>query len=231
MARLASSLDVRVPLDEALRRLTAAAVDAVPRVDYASVTVRHPGGGLETRAPTDPLVAELEEIQYDLRSGPCYDAAVGDDNYLVSFDLEHDPRWPQYGPRAAERGIRAQLSVQLADDDHHRAALNLYARRPHAFDHVNIEVAELFASHAALVMGFAQTMEHVSQLVDSRQVIGQAIGIVMERYQLDEERAFSFLTRTSQQSNVKLRAVAADIVAGMNRRNMLRPDQPPQNQT
>jgi GAF domain-containing protein len=213
MAELAAAVDIPSTLEQTLLVLTRGAVGAVPGAMHASITTRRPDGTLETAAATDPLVDKLDARQYDLREGPCY-AAATTETIMVSYDLAHDPRWPNYGPAASEAGVHAQLGVLLTDNGKGRSALNLYAARPHEFDADAIETAELFASHAAVAMGFVHTVSSLSRAVATRQAVGMAVGVLMERYQLDSERAFAFLTRTSQDSNVKLRDVAAQIVAG-----------------
>ena len=203
---------------QALKALTAGAVQAIPGADHASITTRHPNGELETVAASDPLIEALDARQFELREGPGYATATQETN-TVSFDMERDARWPRYGPIAAQAGVHAQLGVLLADDRSARTALNVYAAKPHHFDDASVEVAELFASHAAVAMGFMKTVQSLGEAVTTRQVIGEAVGIVMERYQIDDERAFQFLVRTSQHSNVKLREVAAQIVARHNSRH------------
>ena len=220
MADLAAAIGTPSDLDQTLLILTRGAVDAIPAADHASISSRRADGTLETLAATDPLVEKLDATQYELREGPCY-AAATTEPLMVSYDLARDPRWPNYGPAAADAGVRAQLAVLLTEDGRTRSALNLYAARPHEFDADAVETAELFASHAAVAMGFVRTVSTLSQAVASRQVVGMALGVVMERYQIDSERAFAFLTRTSQNSNVKLRDVAAQIVAGHDSRNRL----------
>ena len=200
-----------------LDMLTKAARDAIPGADYASITVVHEDGEMETIAPTDPLVILVDQIQAELREGPCYDAAT-EDAMFVSEDLRNDDRWPGYGPKAAAQGIAAQMGVDLHHPAPGRAALNIYSRRTWLFVDA-ADTAEMFASHASLVLGYAAATDQFQAALSSRKTIGQALGIVMERYTIDEERAFQFLTRVSQDSNVKLREVAADIVAGVNRRN------------
>lgn len=107
-------------------------------------------------------------------------------------------------------------------DLHHpggaRAALNIYSRRTWVFADA-IDTAELFASHTALALGYATARDHFQAALRSRKTIGQAIGVIMERYSINEDRAFQFMVRASRSSNVKVREVAADIVAGINRRN------------
>ena len=152
------------------------------------------------------------EIQAELREGPCFDAATEDQSF-VAEELANDPRWPRYGPRAAELGLHAQMGVALHAPLPGRAALNVYATRPWSFDG-GYDAAEVFASHASLLLGFGSTIDHYASALESRRAIGMAIGIVMERYRIDDDRAFAFLVRVSQDSNVKLREVAADIVSG-----------------
>lgn len=199
-----------------LETLTAAACQAMEKVDFASVTLVRADGAIETLAPTDDLALEADRLQYRLREGPCYDAAT-DDAMFIAEDLAHDARWPQYAPQAAALGIGAQMGLDLQAPHGERAALNLYSLDPQPFLD-DVPVAEVFAAQAALMLGFTNTLDQMSYALESRKTIGQALGIVMERYQIDEERAFAFLVRVSRDSNVKLRAVAADIVAGHNSR-------------
>ena len=206
---------------ESIEALTRAACDVVPGAAYASITIVHEDGHIETVAPTDPVVALVDQIQAELREGPCYDAAT-EDAMFIAEDLANDSRWPAYGPKAAGHGIAAQMGVDLHAPGPGRAALNFYATRTWLFVDA-ADTAELFATHASLVLGYASASDHFQTALKSRKTIGQALGILMERYSIDEDRAFHFLTRVSQDSNVKLRAVAADIVAGVNRRNAPRP--------
>jgi hypothetical protein len=218
MARLADTLSRPCDLDETLAALTLSARDTIPGVDYASITMIHPDGTITTRAATDPVVAQCDVLQYELREGPCFDAAT-EDRVFVSENLAEDARWPEYGPKAAALGIGAQMGLDLAPPgSKERAALNLYAQRTWLFVNA-FETAEMFASHASLVLGFAKTVDDFNTALDGRKVIGQALGIVMERYGIDEDRAFEFLVRVSKDSNNKLRIVADEIVSGVNTRH------------
>ena len=118
------------------------------------------------------------------------------------------------------------MAVLVVENGAGRHALNLYAAGDHEFGPDSVELAEVFASHAAVALDVVHTVGSLSRAVATRQVIGQATGVVMERYQIDSERAFAFLTRTSQQSNVKLRDVAAQVVDGHDGRTRPKPDQP-----
>jgi GAF domain-containing protein len=217
MDALAHTLTSPERTDQALLVLTEGAVHAIPGAGYASISQLERDGRLATVAETDPLIRVLDAHQYALREGPCYDT-VTDASFSVTLDLAHDPRWPRYGPLAARAGVHAQLAVLLSTSNGDRTALNVYSAEPHDFSHESIETAEVFASHAAVAMGFVHTIKNLGVAIGTRQTIGQAVGILMERYQIDERRAFSFLVRASSHSNVKLRDVAADIVTGLNRR-------------
>ncbi len=184
----------------------------VPRVQSASFTVAHLDGGMETVAATaDPLAAEADEAQKLRREGPCLDAARQRKTQLTG-DVKVDPRWPLYGPAAAELGVTSQLAVQVFSAGQSRVGLNLYSRHPDAFD-ASVHSAELFASLAAIALGFANSVADLDDALGSRSQIGQAIGIVRERYKLDEHEAFTFLVRMSQDSNRKMRVVAQEIIA------------------
>ncbi len=107
------------------------------------------------------------------------------------------------------------MAVELAPANSRRASLNLYSVRPVEMDDEMLEVARLFASSAGGALGLVQQVRQLEEAAESRRRIGQAVGIVMERYQLDEDRAFAFLVRLSQNMNLKLRAVAEQVVQGL----------------
>lgn len=197
-------------VDETLTLLTAMAVDSVPGVDFASVSLRRQAEPIETLAPTDPLAVAMDEFQYEFREGPCFEVATSEVVVLAN-DLASDQRWPTYGPQAVAVGVHSQLALVLLADRKQRAALNLYSRQRQNFDG-SLEIAELFAAQAALVMGFARTIKQLDQAMGARTVIGQAVGIVMERNGLDQAQAFHLLNRLSQESNTKLRVVAENLV-------------------
>lgn len=196
-------------LDATLEQITAAAVQLIPDVTYASVTVRHGDGRLETVSATDSLVLAADQKQYELHEGPCYDAAT-DTAQVVSPDLAADPRFPAYGPVAVQAGIRAQAAFRLFDHNSTQGALNLYSTRLGAFERA-ADTAELFRHQAAVAISYAHEISNLREALETRTTIGKAMGIVMERYGLNDERAFAFLTRLSQHRNVKLRLVAEEL--------------------
>lgn len=198
--------------DATLRSITAAAVEVLPDVDYASITVKHSDDSIDTVAPTDPLVVDVDAAQYRLKQGPCYEAATNT-VHVISPDMGADERFPEYGPYLVSKGIRAQAGLRLFDAPRSQGALNLYSHRVGAFEDFST-LAALFAHQAAVAIAYAQEISDLNDSVRTRGIIGQAVGIIMERYGLQDERAFAFLTRLSQHQNVKLRVIAAEIVAG-----------------
>ncbi len=198
-------------LDHTLSRITAAAVEALPDTDYASITILHADGQLETAAPTHELLWGVDAAQYELREGPCYEAAA-DAVHVAAPDLAHDERFPRYAASAVAAGIRAQAGIRLFDAPKSRGALNLYAREVGAFSDLGA-IGELFQHQAAMAIDYAREIHNLQAAVRTRGIIGTAVGIVMERYHLPDDRAFAFLTRLSQDGNVKLREVAERLIA------------------
>lgn len=213
--RLAEALEPG-DFDATLDSITSAAVEVLPDVDYASITVKHADDSIDTVAPTDELVLDLDAKQYELREGPCYDAAVTT-AHVIAPDIASDDRFPAYGPYVVSKGIRAQAGLRLFDAPASQGALNLYSHRTGAFEDFST-LANLFAHQAAVAIGYAREIADLNDALHTRTTIGQAVGIIMERYELNDERAFAFLTRLSQHRNVKLRLIAAEIVADVERR-------------
>lgn len=188
----------------------------VPATDLCGITLRRRRGRLESVTTSDPVAEQADELQYTLREGPCMEAALEVDHYLAE-DVAHDPRWPSWGPRAAELGIRSLISVQLPSDtlhDRHEplGALNLYARRPGAFGPEQLRVAQVFARHSANALAAARQLNGLEHAVGARHLIGAAQGVLRQRYDLDLDTAFEVLSRLSSQRNVKLRDLAAQVV-------------------
>lgn len=200
--------------DDTLSWLTHAVVDALFTVDYASISLRQ-SGGLATVGATDPLALKADSLQYELDEGPCVEA-VRQSAAVPSPDAASDLRWPSYAARVAELGMRAQAGLPIRSGAKALGALNLYSTRPGALDPIELERASGYAAQAATAMLLRRQVESLTQAVDSRSVIGQAIGLVMERFGLDQDRAMDYLVRLSQSSNVKLRQVARELVEHAN---------------
>ena len=216
-ARLLSKALTPGDLDHTLRQITTAAVEVLPMVDFASITVLHSDGKLGTAAPTDDVLLTVDAAQYELREGPCYQAAT-DSVHVVSPDLANDDRFPRYAGVAMSVGINAQAGIRLFDAPKSQGALNLYSTTLGAFKDFET-LSALFTHQAATAIAYAQEINDLQQAIHTRGTIGQAVGIVMERYKLNDERAFAFLTRLSQDHNIKLRRVAEEIVNDLDQRS------------
>lgn len=132
--------------------------------------------------------------------------------HFIVDDMEQDPRWPTWGPLAADLGLRSILATRLFTHGETHGALNLYSSDPRRFDEDDVAVAHVFGAHASVALAAARQEEHLRKAVDARHVIGQAQGILMERFDIDADRAFNVLRRYSQNRNVKLRAIAEEVV-------------------
>lgn len=215
LTEAAQSINSHRSLDETLDAIVRAAQQTVPSFDHVGISIVHgpnngDGGRIETRAGTGQLVWEVDELQYKLNEGPCYDA-ITNGGITVMDDIQTEQRWPQYVVEVGQLGLRAQMGLQLYTADGVVGGLNFYALSP-GVDPDAIQLAELFAAHAAIALGRARYEHQLKESVASRQAIGTAVGIIMERYRISESRAFQFLVRASSTSNVKLREVAQEVV-------------------
>jgi GAF domain-containing protein len=205
-------------LEETLHSIAEVARDSVPGIDEVGISTLQRGGDIRTRAATGDLVWELDRLQYTLGEGPCVDT-LRDADILIVPHIAEDTRWPNYVPAAVERGLRAQVAVKLyLDDEGTLGTLNLYSAGSEEIHPDAEAIVELFAAHAAIAMGNARERENLNEALHSRKVIGQAIGILSERYGMTEDRAFAFLIRASSTANIKLRDVAQGMVDDLNSR-------------
>jgi GAF domain-containing protein len=179
--------------------------------DDAGIMLVHARNQIETAAATSQRVGESHSLQIIHDEGPCLDAIDGNDHYS-SDDIRVDPRWAKWGPAVAELGLRSVLSLRLETKSRRYGSLNLYAERVGAFSQDDLAVATIFVRHASIAIANAHNEEGLQVAIDARKLIGQAQGILMERFDIDADRAFEFLRRQSQSHNVKLRYVAEWVV-------------------
>lgn len=202
-------------LDETLTQIVVAAVELVPGADAGGISLAEKDS-VTSRNPTAPGVTKLDQLQSELHEGPCISALdePAQDGVVLAGDLagEDAARWPRFSPQAVEAGYRSILSTQLQAGDGTRAALNLYAARAHAFNREARQTAALFASQAALLLYGSETARQLSRAIESRDVIGQAKGILIERLRIDDGEAFQVLVAASQDNNIKLVDVARWLV-------------------
>lgn len=187
------------------------AVAVVPACDFVGITMRRRHGPPESVATTHEAAIACDNLQYELDEGPCLDALADAESYLIE-DVRHDPRWPRWGPRAAEEGAGAILSVRLADDSQALGALNMYARTAGAFDRENVDLGMVFASHAAAALSATNLVSGLQTALQSRHLIGAAQGILIAQHQMSLEAAFEVLRRYSNHTNIPLREVARRVV-------------------
>jgi GAF domain-containing protein len=180
---------------------------------FGGITLIQAGGRkFMTVGATHPLVLRADQLQYELREGPCVDAAV-EIKSVHSGSLAEDPRWPTWGPAAAELGFHSIISAEVHGRGQRIGALNLYGGSSKAFSPDDVEMARMFAGHGAIALANARSEETLLQALETRTLIGQAQGILMERFDLDADHAFAVLRRYSQESNRRIGEIVAEIVA------------------
>jgi hypothetical protein len=192
----------------------------IPYADVVSVSLRTADGKLHTPMETNPVGIELDQLQNRYDQGPCLDAARKDGlAYTHSDDLATEPKWPQFGPAAAELGYVSVLSTALMPDaapPRQTGALNIYSHTPGTLgDEATRDRALLLSTHASLALARTQAI-HLAELreaqlrkaLTTRDVIGQAKGVLMQRRGISADDAFDLLRRTSQDLNVKLAELA-----------------------
>ena len=200
--------------EEALAAVTGLAVERIPGADWASIT-EGGRGRFATVATTDEAARQVDQIQYELGTGPCVDAILKDVTFRTG-DLRHDHRWPEFGRRAAdEYGVASMLSLRLyLENDDRIAGLNIYSTKPDAFDEHAEMVGTLLATHGSLAVTAAIDRAEATNLrralINSRD-IGTAMGVLMATYKVTRDEAFDLLRITSQRSNRKLVDIAAEV--------------------
>lgn len=215
LAEAARQINSSEDLDSVLGAIVRSAARSLPGVDHVGISIAHRGGQVETRAGTDQLVWELDALQYDLHEGPCA-YAIDVEPVVIANHLRHEQRWPRYVPHAIRMGVQAQMGLRLFIEDQTLGGLNVYATTTDTIDPDVAHAGQMFAAHSALALGRARRESQLTEAISSRQAIGQALGLVMERYRIDEDRSFQFLVRVSSTSNTKLRDVAAKLVTRAN---------------
>jgi len=215
LGRAAKEIHEASGVEETLDAIVRSARETLPDIDHIGLSVGYKDGRIETWAATDELVQTFDRMQYDVGEGPCVYAMEAETVVRVEH-ARHEQRWPLFIPQAVAAGLRSQLGVRLHVDEVEMAALNMYSTTSDTLDPDLEDFAELFASYASMALGHARREDQLNQALVSRRLIGQATGIVMERYGVDEVRAFRYLTRTSNDSNVKLRDLAQQIVSDTN---------------
>lgn len=209
-AEIAATLHQERTFDETVERVLEFALKAVD-CRYAGVIFVRRRSGIETIAATSPLISDLDQAQSELGEGPDIDVEEGRFSEVV-HDTLTDTRWPRWSAAAAELGVRSVLGARLYASSSQIGSLNLYDTRPHHFTIADRQVAHILARHAAIALDTKQDSENLWRAIDARKLVGQAQGILMERFDIDADQAFAVLRRYSQDHNVKLQEIAARLV-------------------
>ena len=216
--RLARVVLVGRELPDVLTEIVSIARPAIPGSEATSITLIRDERGF-TAAFDGQLAMDADQLQYDRGYGPCLDAGRSGEVFLVA-DMRKEERWPDYARGAAGLGVGSSLSIPLPFQGATIGALNNYARRPAGFGEADVALAEEVAAFVAIAVvnaeGSARATDDVANMrraMESRSVIEQAKGILMERYKITSEQAFTLLTHASQRTNVKLREVAEELTS------------------
>lgn len=201
-----------VDLETALREINASSVASIPGARYGGITMVEEAG-INTLAATHDYATVLDDIQRDAHEGPCLSAAW-DQHTIRIDDLASETRWPRYRDAAIERTpVRSVISFRLFQEGSALAALNFYAESEGVFDEESVEVGLIFAAHTTVAWNLMRREHQFRSALASRDVIGQAKGVLMERFSIDAAAAFELLRKLSQQSNTKLVDVAERLIA------------------
>jgi GAF domain-containing protein len=212
-ARLAVELHDASGVEETVDAVVQFALQAL-NCTYAGVALYSRGSQAEIAAVTDPVVADVYDLQLTSELGPLV-TALRERTTVLIRDTTTDDRWPEWAAKVAALGVRSVLDVPLAIGDGNRSmvgVLGLYSPSPDAFSPDDEAIAHVLARHASVALASARHEESMAQAVDARKLVGQAMGILMERFDVDGDRAFAILKRYSQDTNTKLRDVAQQLI-------------------
>ena len=199
-------------VEETLASVTTAAVELIHGIDHADILLVDQER-YDSLASTDPVANQLDALQQRLQQGPCLQAAMADP-LIRCTDLRNEPRFPEFAAEATNLGIYSMLSFQLYTHSGGAGALNLLGRTPRALSPEAEALGAMLATHAALALAAVNTQHQFASALASRDHIGQAKGILMERFDFTAVKAFEVLRKLSQDTNVPLRDLAERVIRG-----------------
>lgn len=208
---LARELQAQPDPQRLLEDVVQAAVRLIPGCDEGSISVVLGRRTVTSEAASGELPRTIDALQAETGQGPCMDAAYKQVTVRVA-DMTTETRWPLFASRAAEAGAVGMLSIQLYVEGDDIGALNLYSHKAGAFTDESEHIGLLFAAHAATAYMGARDRSGLMATVTTRNLIGQAQGILMERYRVTADQAFALLSKASQDNNFKLRDMADRLV-------------------
>ena len=211
MAELARAVAAPRSAEDIYAEVTKAAVELIPGVDTAGILLITKGGKFESHGGTTDLPHELDELQHMLQEGPCMEAALND-VVVRTNDFREETRWPAYSAAVANLGVLSGMSFKLFTRERTAGALNLFGFQPTEWDSDRETTGLVLAAHAAAAVMSNRQGEQLQSALSTRDRIGQAKGIIMERYGVDEMRAFDMLRRLSQEGNTPLVDIATRVI-------------------
>lgn len=211
LGELARSLQKETDAENILGKIVRAAIDLIPGVEEGSISAVEGRRQVHSRAPSSETAARLDALQNETGQGPCLDVIYEEQTVRVP-DMGAESRWPKFAARAAEAGAGSMLCFQLYVECDNLGALNLYSTHVNAFTDESEHVGLLVAAHAAVGYAEAIKTEQLETALQSRDLIGQAKGILMERHKITADQAFGILTHASSRSNTKLHDIAEQTV-------------------
>jgi GAF domain-containing protein len=213
LARVSHAASQAETPQDALEAIVSSASGVVPGFDHLGICAIEKQGQVRIRAWSGAPVRDLDRLEDELGEGPCTSALdTGEDDLVL--DLRHERRWPTYVREAfMNHGVKSQIVQRLSGvEDQNIGVLNLCSTTRDEIDSDARAVAQVVAAHVSVAVAHALEVGQLRRALDTARSIGMAIGLLMERHQIDRDRAFTLLTRVSQNSNVRLRELAADVV-------------------
>jgi transcriptional regulator with GAF, ATPase, and Fis domain len=212
LATLAEGVSEAQSVDDTLLNVTTAVIDLIDGADSADVLViAGRRKQFRSHAATSDLPRHVDDLQEQAREGPCIDAATRSTVVRVD-DMETETRWPRFCPAAVESGVSSMLSFKLYTGRGTSAALNVFGKAANSFDDRDEEIGLMLATNAAVALQLANSRDQFQSALASRDIIGQANGMIMERFSVDAVRAFDLLKKLSQDSNTPVASICARLV-------------------
>jgi transcriptional regulator with GAF, ATPase, and Fis domain len=211
LSELARDLEMAKDTKAVMLRIVTAAVDEIEGAIGSAITLLT-NGKITSPVHSDPLAEQVGQIQATTKSGPCVETSR-DEITIRSDDLNKESRWPEFTSQALELGVQSVLSFQLFVEGDSMGALDVYGGRINAFDTEAENTGLLLASHAAIAMAASRDITNLKLGMENRDIIGQAKGILMERFKIAPHEAFDLLVMASQSTHRKLREVADELAA------------------
>ena len=204
-------------LEPTLMGIGRLAVSTIPSCEEAGVTLEK-GGQVSMRVTTGPTAEKVDSYQYEIEEGPCVAAADSHKPVLIE-DMAKEDRWPRFASLAASQGVKSLYAIPMILNEEMIGVLNLYSV-DNAFGPTDELIGTRFADEAAVAVRHASTfnkaremIDHLHRALQTRDVIGAAVGITMYHDRLTMEAAFTLLKEISQRENLKLRQIAENIVS------------------